>query len=247
MNDHKEHLWQAYLDGELSASEAAQFESSLSDIERAQLAEDMRFERVLAERLSEDAECPDDVWARTRALVEGRGSGAAPALGRSGSWRLGAATLAAAASIAFLLSQYVPLGGAPESSAVILAASTIEELAAGSEVEQGPDSAERFLHGHGIDLGIVDDTTAVGRHRNVEVVGARQELLCGEMVTEVLIGCCGFPLKILLTKRDSAVAREIGLAAANNSDVQSTRIVGDYLVAVVGHHKSHSLLEMFAE
>ena len=50
-HDNREQLWQAYLDGELSACEAAQFETTLSEAERRRLAAELRFDRALADRL----------------------------------------------------------------------------------------------------------------------------------------------------------------------------------------------------
>lgn len=49
---------QAYLDGELSASEASEFEATLDAAERERLAAEVRFENGLAERLAQDAKCP---------------------------------------------------------------------------------------------------------------------------------------------------------------------------------------------
>ena len=64
-----EDLWNAYIDGELSASEASEFEASLSDEDRALLAGEMQFENALADRLRQDSDCPADVWARVKAQV----------------------------------------------------------------------------------------------------------------------------------------------------------------------------------
>jgi len=244
MNERKEHLWQAYVDGELSAGEAAEFEASLTEDDRERLAEDMRFERALAERLSEGAECPDDVWERTRAMVQEQAPPIAALPSRAKRWRLGAATLAAAASVAFFISQYTSFLTGPDFGPAILAASTLEELAEKSEIEPGVDAAVEFFEESGIDLALVVDQPTEGQHRRVEVVGARHDSLGGEDVTELLMGCCGFPLKLLVAKRDSAAAHEISVATTGDSDIQSTRIVGDYLAAVVGHHPAHALLDV---
>ena len=97
--------WQAYLDGELSASEAADFEANLDDRERQLLASEMSFESAFAEKLGMDATCPDQVWENTRALIEAK---RAP---RRSMKRLyyGAATFAAAASIAFMIAPCLAL------------------------------------------------------------------------------------------------------------------------------------------
>ena len=67
MDNNQEQVWQAYIDGELSATEMAGFEASLSPEEQERLTSDIQFVRGLSERLSEDAACPCDVWERTKA------------------------------------------------------------------------------------------------------------------------------------------------------------------------------------
>ena len=244
----REQMWEAYLDGELLASEAAEFEASLSDMDRRRIAADMSFERALAERLSENAACPDEVWERTRALVKQHQRPAPFSITRRRRWYWGVATLAAAASVAFVLSLFTPGGPVPDSSSVILAASSTAELSARSEIEPGRESAQRYLDSKGVDLEL-DESRAHEvlneRHHSLEVLGARHEFLNGEPVTEVFFGCCGHPVKLLLAERHSAAAREISLAAAQDSDIQATRNVGDYFTAVVTEHSAHGLLDIF--
>ena len=114
MKKDTEQYWQAYLDGELSASEAADFEASLTDAQREQLAVDMHVERVLAEHLGRDAECPDEVWERTKARVARLSETGTPHAAGHRRWYWGAATLAAAAAIAFVISIIAPTGGSPD-------------------------------------------------------------------------------------------------------------------------------------
>lgn len=248
MKENKEHLWHAYLDGELSAIEAVKFEASLTDAEQARLAAETRFERALAERLSEGAECPDDVWERTRALITRQEVKATPTSGRRRSWYWGAATLTAAAGLAFVISMFATPGG--PRSALVLSAATVNELAATSEVQPGSDFAEQFIRENGIDLKIQDDNeleARQGQHQHVRIVGARQEPVEGGTVIEVLVDCCGFPVKIVFADVDSSAAREIGLAAAEDGDVLATRVIGDYMAAVVSRHESHHLLNLFSQ
>lgn len=247
----KEHMWHAYIDGELSTSEAAEFEASLNEWERSRLVIDMRFERVLAERLSENADCPDEVWARTEARLTEAGHPRKAKSPGTKRWYWGVATLAAAAALAFVISVFAPSGVLHESPAIIMAASTLEELADTSQTAHGSDAAEQFMRDNGINLDLLDDATLEameGPHVHVHIIGARQEQLAGEEVTEVLIGCCEFPMKILIAKLHTAAADEIGLAAAQDGHIQATRVVGDYLAAVVGHHDgAHNLVNLLSQ
>jgi len=254
MNQNKEHLWQAYLDGELSAIEAADFEASLSDSDQARLMADVRFERGLAARLSEDAECPDEVWARTRKLIAGQNAEATPRAARRRRWYLGAGMVAAAAALAIVIYPFVNPFGSSEAAAFVMSDANVEELVSTSEVEEGLEFAERFIHEHGVDLAVLDTNDVAkskgpfwrNRHWTIRVVGAREEAFKDGTLTEVLVDCCQYPMKILFASVDSDAAREIELAAAKNGNVQSTRIIGDYVVAVVGRHKSHILLDLFS-
>ena len=252
MKNNAEQYWQAYLDGELSASEAADFEASLTDGQREQLAVDMRVERILAEHLGRDAECPDEVWERTKARVARLNETGTPHATSRRRWYWGTATLAAAAAFAFVISIIAPIGGSPELSSVVLAATSVEELVATSEAEPGSDSAEKYIREKGVSLHLEDDSlleTIRGHHYDLRIIGARQELHNGEPVTEVLFECCGRPIKVVLASLDSNVAGEIGLAAAQAQEGhgQATRVVGGYLIAVVSRHESHGLLDMISE
>lgn len=254
MNENKEHLWQAYLDGELSAIEAADFESSLTDAEQARLMADMRFERVLAERLSEGAECPEEVWGRTLKLVSGQKAEAPPRAARRKRWYFGTQAVAAAAALALAISFFVAPRDAQEVSALVMSEKTVEELVSTSEVELGQEFAERFIQEKGVDLQILNNQEVAecigpywrARHWTIRVIGAREETFNGDRITEVLIDCCLKPVKILFADVGSDAARELELAATQDGHVQATRVIGDYVVAVVSYHKSHQLLDLFS-
>ncbi len=239
-------LWQAYIDGELSASEAAQFEASLSEADRERLAADMRFVRAVNERLSTGA-CPDPVWSRTRARLREHAMGP---VNEGRRWYWGAASLAAAAVVAFFVSFYAADFGGVSDTSVIHAASSVDELTASSAVGPGRDNATRYLQGKGLELTLVDERvleSSLTPHRPIEIVGARQERYAGDHVTEVLFSCCRYPVKVLLAKRDSNAARALGEAAGrNDTDIQATRIVDGYLAAVVSKHTAHGILDAFA-
>lgn len=256
MNDNREHLWQAYLDGELSVTEMAEFEQSLTPEDQNRLTAEKRFESGLAERLAEDAACPDDVWERTKAILaqaqalENDTVTRFPAGSiRRRSWMWGAATLTAAACVAFILTIFSPSGTSDTSPVVILAAETVDELAKQSETDHDAESVHQFIneHGYDLDLNREDSLGMAAVHYGIEVVGAREETIKGDPVVEMLFGCCEYPVKVIMAKRDSSAARYIGQAAGAGSDIQATRIINDkYIAAVVGKHPAHGLLDIFA-
>ena len=241
IND-KAKFWQAYLDGELSVSEAAAFEAELDDEERQLLASEMRFESAFADKLSQNAACPDQVWDRTRALIE------AQRMPRRSMrrWYYGAATFAAAASIAFMISVFAPVDSSP-SSAVVMAAQSVEELAATSETPGDRESVHRYLLAHEVRLDLREPMSLhmAGTHPYIELVGARTEMANGEPVVEMLFNCCHQPVKILMVERGTKAALDIGQAAGAGHHVQATRMVGIYLTAVVSDHRAHGLLDIF--
>ena len=242
MSNDKARFWQAYLDGELSVSEAAEFEAELDDEERQLLASEMGFESALAEKLSLNATCPDEVWDRTRALIEAQQT-PRRTMRR---WYYGAATFAAAASIAFILAVYAPMDTSP-SSAVVMAAQTVEELAAASETPGDRESVHRYLLAHGVRLDLREPMSLhmAGAHPHIELVGVRTEMANGEPVVEMLFACCGKPVKVLMVKQGTQAALDIGQAAGAGHQVRATRLVGNYLTAVVSDHSAHGLLDIF--
>lgn len=251
MNDNREHMWQAYIDGELTATEMARFEASLSIEEQQQLVSDTQFDRGLSERLAEDAACPDDVWERTKALlVEASASDETtvsfPARSKPRSMFWGMATLAAAAGLAFVLSTFAPGGTGLNDMPIILEAATVDELAQKSQVDANPKAIEEFMHANDIDLDLLPESsmTMAAVHAPIKLVGAGISDN-GEYI-ELYAGCCKEPVKILLVHRDSEAAKCIGQACGNGNDLQATRIVGDYLAAVVGKHPAHDILDIFA-
>ncbi|MCH7908585.1 MAG: hypothetical protein IIB38_03100 [Candidatus Hydrogenedentes bacterium] len=246
MSINREHLWQAYLDGELTVIEMSEFETSLDEDERERLAAEMRFEGGLAERLSQDVKCPDEVWERTKALLTGQQEAPAPSFRR---WYWGMATLATAATLAFMISLFGAVN--PDTaSALVLAAETVEELAATSETDADVDSIRAYLADHDIELELnpVESLAIASTHRHLEVIGVRTNEVNNEPVVEILFGCCGRPVKVMMAAQGSDVATLIGLVSANgNGEVQATRTVGHYLVAVVSDHPTHGLLDIFVD
>lgn len=238
----REHQWQAYLDGELTATEASEFEATLSPEEREQLADELKFERAMAARLREEGECPSKLWANTLQLLEQQ-YGVSPSAKRK--WYWGAASLAAAAAIAFVLSIYGPSLTPLDDTGPIFAASSVKDLVAESEIEPGYQSTADFLTSHGIDVVLYRENRveALSRpHQPIRFVGARALNGDGDDATEIMMTCCGRPVRIIVAEQDSATGERMANAIAQpGNDVQAIRIVNGYMTAVVSKHPAAKL------
>ncbi len=252
MTGDKHNLWQAYLDGELSVAETAEFEASLTEAERERLASEMRFENGMAERLSHNATCPIEVWKRTQAMLrecaakEKAGAASGPSPFRR--WYWGMATIAAAATIALVFATFAPVPRG-DYSAIVMAAASVDELAEQSTQQGDKSIAEEFLRALNFDLHLNEESSLgmAAIHHDIKVVGVHQSALEGDPVAEIFFGCCDYPVKIILAQKGSAAAKRIGLAAADGGQVQATRVIGDYVTAVVGKHPAYDLLDIFGD
>jgi hypothetical protein len=248
MSDNREQLWQAYVDGELSACEAAQFEATLTAEERERIAAEMRFERALGDRLRAGAECPEDVWARVHASVAPAAPRRSPALRRA---VLAGAAIAAAALAVFALPEFYPLGLAGIfDRGVIHAAASVEDLASVSETEPGRQNVQKFLASKGIHLDVQAEAElmrALPFHRPIEVIGVHQTRFAGTRVTEVLVACCRKPVKLVLAPNSSRAARVLREAVGSGqTHVQSVQTTGEYTIAVVARHPANALTRLLS-
>ena len=247
MAQHREHLWQAYIDGQLSAAEASEFEESLTPEERELLAADVGFERRLGEKLSQPLGIPEDVWQRTLAKVEAVRDAESPSnVHRIGRWTWGAISLAAAATIAFLILGTLSDPDLLGTPSIVLAAADVEALEARAETDATLDALQAFLRDRDVNVNVsldLENFYAVNAQgHTMRFLGAGTETFAGEQVVEMYFDCCHEPAKVLLAKHGSAAAAAIKNAFADGGHVQVVRDAGDYLVAVVGRHEAHDLI-----
>ena len=243
MNLDREKMRQAYLDGELSASETAEFEAALTPAEREQIEGEVGLEAGLGEVLSRGAACPDALWRglETR-MAEGRSD---KKRNHYPSWRLAAA---AAAGIVFAVSLFAPQSKDVASPAVVLAAETVDELARMSLTGPGIEEVETYMRGHHVEVQILQPAKLgmASMHRGIEILGAREEAVGNDRVVSLLMACCDHPVKVVFARRGGPAAEAIGKAAAGGGHVQATRAIGAYIAAVVGTHPAHGLLDIVA-
>ena len=251
MATNHEKLVNAYLDGELSAAEAAELDQSLTPEHKANLAGEIKFERAIGERLARTPKCPDDLWQRTMAAVEAK---AAPVVvefkPRPNYWKYATVAMAAMLAITMggLLATFNNTTTAP-SMFTMQKGTTIEMLA--SQVDlHGHDTAavNAYFKEHGFNLAMTSaDMTIPGDHHTPrELLGMRPAMNGNDNVMEMMFNCCGRPLKVVIAKTGSDTAREIGDLVAEGK-LQSSRRVGDYVAVLVGRHETHGLLDNFTE
>ena len=246
MNADRESLLSAYLDGELSAAEASRFDSSLTPEERGRLAAEMRLESAMAEALCKNAECPAAVWDRVKGQVAAAGRPSHTGVSRK--WvNLG---LASAASLLLVLAAAFAFSQQRIPAFLTVANDSVENYEESSETSDNLDAIQGYLDAHRLGLTVANWQHGHGGHGSkTDLIGAREEMYHGEPVVELLVECCGEPLKIVMAPAGSDAANAIGKAMAKpkKSDVQTWEHFDNYVVALVGTHRARNLLEFIEE
>jgi hypothetical protein len=240
MSTHKDEIWSAYLDGELTAGEATEFDASLTPEDRERLEGEMRFEAALAETLGEGPDCPDELWQQLREDM-----GATPDnisfLRRPVTVRTLVPIAAVAAVLvlsvvgiyeAYQVDAEIPFLNVADAEAQGLA--ELSELASPNE-----DQVEDYLRRHGMNVYLRDPEHTVGlAHPNqTRLIGAFHREFKGSGVVVLLYECCGKPVLVPLVKRGSAAEAAIRSALGDSKcQVRSFAEVGDCTAFVVGKH-----------
>lgn len=249
MASNHDKLATAYLDGELSAAEAAEFDTSLTPQQKHNLAAEMKFERAIGERLSRGAACPDDLWKKTLAAIDEKTSPVVEFRPRR-TWMYAVTAMAAALAIgvAGLLVNFNAANRGP-SILAMEKGTTIEALQAQAELKgHDTESVNAFFKEHGFNLAMTTaDVQIPGDHHTPRVLlGMKPTNYRGDDVMELMFNCCGRPLKVVVAKTGSKTANEIGAAMAAGQ-LQESRHVGEYVAALVGKHEIHGLLTYLTE
>lgn len=238
MNLEVEKLWTAYLDGELSASEAAEFDKSLTSEERKRLSAEMRLETGIASSLTNSAGCPDVVWKRVRARIQSRQRGLGLRVLRH-IW------IPAAAAAVLLFAFFLMRGGyQPAQEDFLTVPISVEALLAKAEVPGNPVRVQQFLGEHNIDVLLKSSIELAPGHHAV-LLGAREDRCDGETIIQLFYECCGEPIKIVIAREQSAMAREMARATGKGS-IQASGRAGDFRIAILSEHSAKKLLDLFS-
>jgi len=239
MDDQRDKLWNAYLDGEMPASEAAAFDQALTQDERKRLEGELAFERGMAEALSKDAACPDDVWQR---ILEALPAGAA-ATPTPFPWYWKPVAALAATMLVTISLFAIRVNSAPPAFLGLTELNTLT-LEATDELD-APTLAKlnAFLEERNLDVALMPFAQG---HHPMRLIGARESAYHDEQVVELLFSCCDKPVKVALVPQGGDAAEAVG-KALGDTVVKASRPVGSQLAVMVGRHEAPKLLSYLTE
>lgn len=235
MSIDNEKQWSAYLDGELSTSEAARFDESLAPRDNERLQAEMRLERGFAEVLSEATRCPDTTWAQICRDVHMQPKT------RPTAWRWTGPLAALAATILILIGAALAYQQANANPPFLDIPADISFL---PEWHDEWDHAQSYLHENNIQLALRPlDQSQLKLHGKIEFIGANHTTYHGVDVVQLYFECCRRPVMLSVAVKGSDAAHHMHTAKC----VRKCREVGDYVVALVANHGADGLLDAFVE
>ncbi len=242
--DEREKRWMAYMDGQMSTSEALEFERSLSSREKDRLNGEVRLESAVCESLMGRECCPVALWNSLNEKMKKP----APVMSRKYYWlSRGVSVLAATALVVFGATLYTDMGRSQnlaEASIIEIDNTNVLEFAKGSEVPATVEAAQKFLDDNNIDLQFVSlPVPASGHAHKVEFLGACRSKCKEKGLVELRFSCCGKPAALLVARQGTPAAQKLK-SAARCGNIQETRVTGDYVTAVACGHDSTGLIDM---
>jgi hypothetical protein len=247
----RDELWWANLDGEISPSEATEYDRCLSQDERRQNMDDLRMEAELAEILGVPVQCPDEVWRTALARVKEHEHAARVSAKRRGMrrWFFVIAPAALAATLAvFVFFHSAPTPPPILKKPVFLAieANDVSGFAARSQITNGVEGARSLVKKRAPSVDLDPKDPFDGAVTPYRLLGAREDAYNGEQVVQLLFDCKGEPAMVVIAREQGAAAKEIANGLAEGT-VSSSRAIGDVLVAVVGAHAPSGLLSVLSD
>lgn len=244
MKQHRALWWSAYIDGEMTVSEIADFLESLCEDDRRRLDAELRFERSLSALLAAKTECPDAAWSAARqriAAEESKPERRYPLLFQH-AWKFAAVAVAV-----FLVVFLLQLPHQAEIPDFLRAAPSVEALTATTQVSDDLDSVRDFLKDNNVKIWLKPlSSIELPAGHATALRGARSTFYRGTKITELLYECCGQPLKIVFTE-NSAAARKMIETASRCGEVQAWREIGAYYAVLVGSHEARILLDLLED
>lgn len=235
MNEQQDKMWSAYLDGELSAAEAAEFDAALNATTQRRLQGEVTFEHALSEKLRAGVACPDALWAEVRGRLDSR----AP-MRRLRRWSVPLAIAASLVLGAVFAAQWFqqpeflqPIESMADVRSAHWDGTTTEEVG-------------MLLHDLDLHVQVWPTSTLSDRHtRGAELVGARELTYRHEPVVQVVYECCGKPVALWFAREGTPAARAMHRAARHPTRaLGATRSVGNAVVAPVGNHRTTHLADV---
>ena len=240
--DERGKRWMAYMDGQMSASEALEFERSLSPEDKQRLDDEVRLEAAICDALHSGECCPVALWNNITTRMKKTGSRPS-ALVR---WQR--RFVALAASIAILITSSViyreifPGSNVNVASGLEITEDNVADFASHTEVPGTREATQRFLDDHHIGLRFVGAEEAqLDVHHPVRLLGACMGSCPSGSLIEVRLTCCDKPVKLIIAKEGSAGAQLIR-RACRCGKVQASRVSNGIVTALVGDIHGHTAL-----
>lgn len=242
----RERLLTAYIDGQLSASEAVAFEATLSQEEREWCAREIHFEQAVCEVLAGPIACPEALWQQLSEQME-----TAPRPRRrwlAQPWVAWSAFGGLAAALAFTFYDVDPAAGQGQFFEPVLSLPA-DAVSMQSESSTPPDhdAVQQFMRQR--DVMLIFNNFAgfqqVDGHE-VRLLGASEQGCHGRSVMEILFQCCGMPVKVVLAREDTAGA-DILEQGVREGRVKFLTHAGTYVMGVVGAHHAPDLTRLFQQ
>lgn len=253
----RDELWMAYLDGELSAAEAAAFAASLSDGERALSESEVRLESALAERLGTGETCPPAVWDGLMAQLEQ--ASRRPWWKRDTPLRVAAVAVLAvgawAAAIGLNYDKIRPASAMAAAPLLSMDCGDSAALVAQAEVKGGPEAVQAFLDQNKVPVRIQEIRISsdhgpgegpLHKAHGPRVLGAGIEHYGAVDVPAVYVECCGRPVKVVFV-HTCGKGKGRGERRCKDPDVVASERYGSYVAFVVTKHRhGQRVLSLFA-
>lgn len=231
----------AYMDGQLSASEALEFERSLSPQDQKRLADEMKLETAICETIGGEECCPKALWNNLKLQMKNQ----TPGVVRARRWQQRFVGLAA--SIAIVVTSAVVYNQLRPEDANTVAASSFDivetdlsDFARHTEVSGSTEATQQFLREHGVRLRMVSlEAAGLDPHHPVRLLGACMGTCPKGSIIELRLSCCDRPVKLLIIKKGKGTEGVVR-SKSRCGKVKVYRETSETFTALVGDIHGHS-------
>lgn len=234
----------AYMDGQMSASEALEFERSLSPEDKERLDYEVRLESAICDSLSGQECCPVALWNSLSTRMKNQ----SPKRLRLMVWQRRfvalAASIAIVATSSVIYRELTP-GQMNVAAGLEITEDTLADFARHTEVPGTREATQRFLDEHQIALTLIStDSGQLDGHHPVKLLGACVGSCPTGSLVEVRLTCCDKPVKLIIAKEGSSGALQIR-RASRCGRVKASRVANGFVTALVGDfHGNTALLDL---
>ncbi len=246
MNRHNEQhkrdqLWSAYLDGELSPSEALEHEATQSSGSSRQMPDERQFESALGERLTQGPACPDALWNDVSDQLEGKVRAPVQPRLRELVLKVAAAGLLMALAAPLIVRHFSTSERLDVEQ--LLSVKTVSAMESLVEVAGDESQITKLFADASVPMRLLPVTAfpESGDHAT-RLLGARRIAVGGEDVVEVMWECCDEPVLMKIMQADGVVASMI-LDAADEARITGLHRVGQHLVVLIGAHATPGFMD----